>query len=81
MELVEKDADFLDDPAPRVMATQLNDYNVVLELQAWIRDERQHVEKRSELRERAYNTLLKAGVEMPFQTLQLAPLQVEVVPR
>jgi small conductance mechanosensitive channel len=76
--VVDGDHDYLKEPAPRVIVTALNDYNIALELQAWLKDERQHVEERSELRERVFETLNKAGVDMPFETIQLAPVQVNM---
>jgi len=76
--LVDDDPEYLQDPAPRVVTTVLNDYNTALELQAWLIDERQHVEKRFELRERVFEALNRAGIEMPFETIQLAPLQVNM---
>lgn len=76
--LVDSDPEYLNDPAPRVIVKALNDYNIALELQAWLKDERQHVEKRSELREKVFNALNTAGVEMPFETIQLAPMQVNM---
>ena len=74
--LVDSDLEYLKDPPPRVVTTALNDYNIALELQAWLIDERQHVEKRFELREKVFNALNRAGVEMPYETIQLAPMQV-----
>jgi len=79
--LVKENPEYLKSPAPRVVVQQLNDYNVALELQAWLIDERQHVEKRSELRESVFNAFNKAGIEMPFETIQLNPLQVELANR
>jgi small conductance mechanosensitive channel len=78
LDLVGNDPDYLDQPPPRVVVTQLNDYNVALELQVWLRDERQHVEKRFALRERAFDSLTQAGVDMPFETLQLAPFRASL---
>jgi small conductance mechanosensitive channel len=49
---------------------------VAVELQAWLKNERQHVNARSALREQAYNALRAAGIDMPFETLQLTPLEV-----
>lgn len=72
--LVQGDPAFLTDPAPRVVVKELNDYNVVLELQAWIGDERSHVPQRFALRERMFEALRGAGIEMPYETLQLAPI-------
>ncbi len=76
--LIVGDSEYLNEPAPRVIVTALNDYNIALELQAWLKDERQHVERRAELREKVFNALDKAGVEMPFETIQLAPVQVNM---
>ena len=78
LRLTEDDPEYLNDPAPRVIVTALNDYNVAIELQAWLKDERQHVEKRFELRVKAFNALNQAGVQMPFETIQLAPMQVSM---
>jgi small conductance mechanosensitive channel len=47
-------------------------------LRAWLTDERQHVLKRLELREKVFKALTTAGVEMPFETVQLAPHKVTV---
>jgi small conductance mechanosensitive channel len=77
-EVLQSDADYLDDPAPRVVITQLNDYNVALELQVWIKDERIHIEKRFELREKIYNALADKQIEMPFETIKLTPLTVKM---
>jgi len=76
--LTEDDPEYLNDPTPRVIVTVLNDYNVAIELQVWLKDERQHVEKRFELREKAFNALNRAGIQMPFETIQLAPIQVSM---
>ncbi len=79
LKLVDSNPEFLEEPPPRVVITQLNDYNVAMELQAWLADERQHVEKRFELREAIFNALNEAGVEMPYETIQLAPLEVKQI--
>jgi small conductance mechanosensitive channel len=76
--LVQNDAAYMKEPPPRVVVTQLNDYNVVLELQAWLDDERQHIQKRFELREKIFNALNAAGVVMPFETIQVTPLELTV---
>lgn len=76
--LVDNDPDYLKTPPPRIVVTALNDYNIALELQVWLDDERQHVEKRFELREKVFQALNRAGVEMPFETIQLAPIQVNM---
>ncbi len=77
-EVIQGDPDFLQEPPARVVITQLNDYNVAVELQAWIEDERIHIEKRYELREKIFNTLTERQIEMPFETIQLMPHTVNV---
>ncbi|MEM9691009.1 MAG: mechanosensitive ion channel family protein [Myxococcota bacterium] len=69
--IVEKDERFLEEPAPTVVVTALNDYNVGLQFRAWLRDERSHIAVRFELRERAFETLRRAEVDMPYETLQV----------
>lgn len=69
----------LSDPPPRVVVTALNDYNVALELQVWIEDERQHVERRFDLRERVFKAFTEAGVDMPFETLAITPVEVRTL--
>lgn len=80
MGLVIEDEDYLAEPQPRMVITQLNDYNVAVELQVWLRNERDHIEKRFQLREQVFETLTEAGVDMPFETIQLAPMDVKVNP-
>lgn len=75
--LIQDQAVFMQTPAPRVVVLALNDYNIALELQAWVYKEREHVEHRYALREAIFNALNDAGVEMPLETLQLAPFQVQ----
>ena len=48
------DPSFADEPSPRVVVTALNDYNVALQLQVWLLNERAHVKERFALRERAF---------------------------
>ncbi len=79
VDLVQQDTNFMADPQPGVVVTKLNDYNVALELRVWLADERQHVQKRFELREKVFNALTAAGIEMPFETIQLAPHTMTVV--
>jgi len=78
LSLVKEDPDFLKAPVPRVVVTELNDYNVALELQVWLDNERQHVEKRYDLREKVFNAFNKAGINMPFETIEITPLAVKI---
>jgi len=74
--------EYMSEPVPRVVVTALNDYNLALELQVWIVNEREHVELRFALRERIFETLREAGVDIPFETLQrMAPNVEEPTPR
>lgn len=76
LSLVKDDSVFMAEPAPRVVVTALNDYNVAMELQVWIDDEMRHVEIRFELREKVFKILTQAGVELPFETIQLQPIEI-----
>lgn len=78
LKLVRDNPAYLDDPVPRVVVVKLNDYNVALELQAWLKNERDHIQQRFDLRESAFKALTEAHVEMPLQTIQLAPHCVQV---
>jgi small conductance mechanosensitive channel len=68
--------EFLTEPPPRMVVTSLNDYNVAVELQVWLRDERTHIENRYKLREEVFNALRAGGIEMPFETLSITPVQI-----
>jgi small conductance mechanosensitive channel len=69
---------FLTDPAPKVIVTQLNDYNVVIELQVWLKNEREHIHERAKLKEVIFKEFSKIGVEMPYETIQLAPFETRI---
>jgi len=74
--LVDEDADIMNEPEPRVVVKALNDYNILVQLQVWLDDERHHIQKRFELREKMFSALRKAGVHMPLETIQLAPFRI-----
>jgi len=76
LDQVTQDSSFLLEPQPRVMITQLNDYNIAVELQVWLENEREHVDQRSALRERVFNALHAANIDMPYETLQLLPIEL-----
>ena len=73
LELVEGDERFMGDPAPQMVVSALNDYNVAVQLRVWLDDEKDHIAVRFALREKVFEAMRAAGVEMPFQTFQLAP--------
>jgi small conductance mechanosensitive channel len=76
LELVHEDPAYMQAPAPVVVVKQLNDYNVMMELRAWLDDERRHIDARASLREAVFRALTEAGVDMPFETLRIEPLTV-----
>ncbi|MEQ9324936.1 MAG: mechanosensitive ion channel family protein, partial [Polyangiaceae bacterium] len=76
LDLVEGDERFLDEPAPSVVVTALNDYNCAMDFRVWLENEREHIPVRFEMRQKIFETLREAGVEMPYETLQLAPMDV-----
>ena len=79
LEIVADNPAYLKSPSPRVVVTALNDYNVALQLQVWLENEREHVPERSNLREQVFDKLTAAGVDMPFETVRLTPLEVRQV--
>lgn len=74
--LVADDPRYMKLPKPVVAVTQLNDYNVRLELRAWLEEERDHIEARLALREAVFKELTRAGVVMPFETFRIEPLTI-----
>ncbi|NVB38738.1 mechanosensitive ion channel family protein [Pseudenhygromyxa sp. WMMC2535] len=76
-QVVVDDPRYLGDPAPVVVVTALNDYNVSMELRAWLEDEREHVPSRLELRERLFEALRAAQIEMPFETLAVVETRAD----
>lgn len=79
LELVNENPSFMADPEPTVVVRELNDYNVLLELRAWIHDERQHLSTRFKLREEIFNALNNAHIQMPFETIQLEPVNIRAI--
>lgn len=68
--IVDGDAEYMTDPAPQVVVTELNDYNVAMSLRAWIHDERGHIAHRFKLREQIFEALRSGGVDMPYETIK-----------
>jgi len=73
-------AALMTDPPPVVVVTGLNDYNVAMELNVWLRDELKHIGARCALREELFEALRAAGVEMPFETFALSPVELRGLP-
>ena len=66
-----RDARFLVQPSAQVVVTTLGDYFVGLQLKVWLDDTKMHIPVRAELRERIKNALDKAGVLMPYETIEV----------
>jgi small conductance mechanosensitive channel len=71
LDVVEGRPGFQSSPAPTVVVTAINDYNVALQLRAWLVDEQRHIAERFRLREDLFEALRRADVEMPFETLAI----------
>jgi len=69
--LVGDDPRFMTEPAPQVVVTALNDYNVAMQLRVWLNDEKSHISARMELREAMFEALRAVGVDMPYETLEV----------
>lgn len=80
LEVCQSDPALMAEPAPEVVVTALNDYNVALELRVWLEDEKRHVSARHALREKLFEALRSAAVDMPYETLALAPVEVRHPP-
>lgn len=76
LELAATRPELMAEPAPVVVMTAINDYNLAIELRAWLADERQHVPMRAALLEAAFEALRAAGVDMPCETFSLNPVAV-----
>ncbi len=75
--IVAGDSRFMEEPKPRVVVKSLGDYNLELELHVWLDDERRHLAGRFELRERIFEVLTEAGVDMPYETFKIEPIEVK----
>ncbi len=77
--LVDDPEVWMSEPAPVVVVTELGDYFVRLEVRAWVHNERDHIKRRMGLREAIFHAFNQAGVNMPYETIQLRPVLVEGV--
>lgn len=77
IDLVSDTSMYMDDPPPSVVVRELNDYNVLLELRVWIENEREHIQERFQLREAIFKAFNRQNIEMPFETIQLAPFHIK----
>src|SRR5712692_5076046 len=69
--IVQGDERLMTYPPPEVVVITLGDYYVKIELKVWLRDPRIHIPVREELREGIKNALDRAGIVMPYETIEL----------
>ena len=70
-QVVENNNDYLLPPSPKVVLNKMNDYNIELIFQVWIKNEKNHIDIRNDLREEVFNTLTQNDIEMPYETLSV----------
>ncbi len=78
LSLVQDESIYMTEPAPSVVVRALNDYNVLLEVRAWIHNERDHVALRFNLREKIFKAFNEHQVAMPFETFAIEPLKISM---
>ena len=81
LDLIEARPNFMTDPAARVVVTSLNDYNIALQVQAWIANERDHISERHALREAVFEALRNNDIDMPYEIVQFLERPPQVKPR
>ncbi len=77
LDLVADAEGYMQNPAPVVVVTALGDYANTVELRAWLEREKGHVAARFALRERVFVALTEAGIDMPYETLSLTPVELK----
>lgn len=71
LKIVKGDDRFLDDPAPVVLVQELGDFYTKLQLRVWLKDTKKHISVRGELREKIKDGFDAAGINMPFETIEI----------
>ena len=72
---IDGNPDYMTEPPAQMVVKALNDYNVLLEFRVWLEDEKKHVAERFALRRKLFERFTKEGVDMPLETIQLAPFE------
>lgn len=73
---IQGDQRFMTEPPPVMVISAVGDYNVTAQFRVWIDDESQHIAMRFELREKLFEAFRAANIDMPYQTIQLAPVEL-----
>ncbi|MDQ3633475.1 MAG: mechanosensitive ion channel family protein [Aridibacter sp.] len=71
LKLVRGDKRFMPDKEPVVLVKELGDYYTALELRVWLDEVRNHIPIRAELREKIFNAFTSAGIDMPFEKIEI----------
>lgn len=71
LKIVEGDDRFLQDKEPVVLVKELGDYYTALELRVWLEDTKTHIPVRAELREKIFNAFNAAGIDMPYEKIEI----------
>ena len=69
--IVDVDDERFREESTSVVVTALNDYNVAMQFRVWLIDERNHIPVRFDLREKLFEALRAAEVNMPYETLEI----------
>lgn len=71
LKIVRGDKRFMPDKEPVVLVKELGDYYTALELRVWLDEVRTHIPIRGELREKIFNAFTAAGIDMPFEKIEV----------
>ncbi len=71
LKIVRDDKRFMPDKEPVVLVKELGDYYTALELRVWLDDTKTHIPIRGELREKIFNAFTAAGIDMPFEKIEV----------
>ncbi len=71
LKIVRGDNRFMPDKEPVVLVKELGDYYTALELRVWLDEVRTHIPIRAELREKIFNAFTAAGIDMPFEKIEI----------
>lgn len=77
-DLVNNNSNYMQSPNCELLIDSINDYNLGLVFRVWIFNEREHIKLKNSLTEDIYNSMLKNNIDMPLETIQLAPMKIDL---
>ncbi len=80
LKIVEGDKRFMADKEAVVLVKELGDYFTALELRVWLTDTKTHIPIRGELREKIFNAFTAAGIDMPYEKIDILNHRIEDKP-